>query len=77
MAKKKTYYDYLREELGDLIGQLDLPAFQKETLKRRWLDQVVWADKKADQCRRLHYRLRLTTIIGGVILPALVGVNSN
>lgn len=75
MAKKKTYYDYLREELGDLIGQLDLPAFQKETLKRRWLDQVVWADKKADQCRRLHYRLRLTTIIGGVILPALVGVN--
>ncbi len=75
MAKKKNYYDYLREELGDLIGQLDLPAFQKETLKRRWLDQVVWADKKADQCRRLHYRLRLTTIIGGVILPALVGVN--
>jgi predicted chitinase len=75
MAKKKTYYDYLREELGELIEQLQIDPLQKQSLKRRWLDQVMWADKKADQCRRLHYRLRLTTIIGGVILPALVGVN--
>jgi hypothetical protein len=75
MAKKKTYYDYLREELGELVDQLQLPELQKKALKRRWLDQVVWADKKADQCRRWHYRLRLTTIVGGVILPALVGIN--
>ena len=75
MAKKKTYYDHLREELGELLDKLQIDSFQKTTLKRRWLDQVVWADKKADECRRLHYRLRLTTIIGGVILPALVGVN--
>jgi GH24 family phage-related lysozyme (muramidase) len=73
--KKKTYYDYLREELGELVEQLELPDLYKKSLKRRWLDQVVWADKKADQCRRWHYRLRLTTIVGGVILPALVGIN--
>ncbi|MBD2311952.1 DUF4231 domain-containing protein [Desertifilum sp. FACHB-1129] len=75
MAKKKTYYDYLRQELGELVEQLQLPDLYKQSLKRRWLDQVVWADKKAAECRRWHYRLRLTTIIGGVILPALVGIN--
>lgn len=75
MAKKKTYYDYLRQELGELVEQLELPPLYKHSLKRRWLDQVVWADKKAAECRRWHYRLRLTTIVGGVILPALVGLN--
>ncbi|MBL1179027.1 DUF4231 domain-containing protein [Pantanalinema sp. GBBB05] len=75
MAKKTTYYDYLRQELGGLIEQLQLPELYKQSLKRRWLDQVVWADKKAAECRRWHYRLRLTTIVGSVILPALVGIN--
>ncbi|MEZ2320481.1 MAG: DUF4231 domain-containing protein [Microcoleus sp.] len=75
MAKKKTYEQYLREELGSLVEQLKLPNLYKQSLKQRWIDQVVWADKKADQCRRMHYRLRLTTIISGVVLPALVGIN--
>ncbi len=75
MAKKKTYYDYLRQEMSDLIDELQLSDFHKHSLKSRWLDQLIWADKKAAQCRRWHYRLRLTTIIGGVILPALVGIN--
>jgi predicted chitinase len=75
MAKKKTYEQYLREELGSLVEQLKLPDLYKQSLKQRWIDQVVWADKKADQCRRMHYRLRLTTIISGVVLPALVGIN--
>ncbi|UBF26587.1 DUF4231 domain-containing protein [Kovacikia minuta CCNUW1] len=75
MAKKNTYADYLRDEMSSLIDQLQLPDLQKQALKSRWLDQVIWADKKADQCRRWHYRLRLTTIIGGVTLPALVGIN--
>ncbi len=61
--------------MGELIEQLQLSEFHKKSLRSRWLDQVIWADKKAAQCRRWHYRLRLTTIIGGVILPALVGIN--
>ena len=75
MPKKKTYYDHLRQELGELVEQLQLPDLYRQSLKQRWLDQVVWADKKAAECRRLHYRLRLATIVGGVILPALVGIN--
>lgn len=75
MAKKTSYEDSLRKEMGGLIDQLQLPGLYKQALKARWLDQVVWMEKKADQCRRWHYRLRLTTIVGGVILPALVGAN--
>jgi len=75
MAKKTGYHDYLRQELSGLIEQLQLPELYKKSLKQRWLDQVIWADKKAAECRRWHYRLRLTTIVGSVILPALVGIN--
>jgi predicted chitinase len=75
MAKKKSYDAYLRQQIGDLIDQLELPALHKHSLKERWLDQMIWADKKAAQCRRSYYRLRLITIIGGVLLPALVGIS--
>lgn len=75
MAKKLSYSQYLRQEMTGLIDQLDVSDVHRQSLKQRWLDQTIWADKKADQCRRWHYRLRLTTILGGVILPALVGIN--
>ncbi|MGV0024913.1 DUF4231 domain-containing protein [Phormidesmis priestleyi] len=75
MAKKKSYDAYVRQQMGDLIDQLQLPNLHRQSLKERWLDQVIWADKKAAQCRRSYYRLRLTTIVGGVILPALVGIS--
>ncbi|MEG4534345.1 DUF4231 domain-containing protein [Microcoleus sp. D2_18a_D3] len=75
MAKKTSYYDYLRQEMTDMVEQLELPDLCKQSLKSRWLDQVVWADKKAEECRRWHYRLRLTAIVGGVLLPAVVGIN--
>jgi Protein of unknown function (DUF4231) len=75
MAKKTSYYDYLRQEMTDMVEQLELTDLCKQSLKSRWLDQLVWADKKAEQCRRWHYRLRLTTIVGGVLLPALVAIN--
>ncbi len=75
MAKKKSYDVYLRQQIGDLIDQLQLPGLYKQALKERWLDQMIWADKKATESRRLYYRLRLLTIVGGVILPALVGIS--
>ena len=75
MAKKKSYDAYVRQQMGDLIDQLQLPNLYKQSLKERWLDQMIWADKKAAQSRKSYYRLRLTTIVGGVILPALVGIS--
>lgn len=75
MAKKKSYDAYVRTQIGDLIDQLELPNLYKHALKDRWLDQMIWADKKAGENRKFYYRLRLITIIGGVILPALVGIS--
>ncbi|HIK33264.1 MAG TPA: DUF4231 domain-containing protein, partial [Oscillatoriales cyanobacterium M4454_W2019_049] len=61
--------------MTEMVEDLDLPELCKQSLKSRWLDQVIWADKKAEQCRQWHYRLRLTAIVGGVLLPAIVGIN--
>jgi hypothetical protein len=54
-----------------------LPELQKHFLRSRWLDQVVWMEGRTDDARNRYYALRLTAIIGGVIVPALVSLNMN
>lgn len=76
MAKKKDdYRDHLKQEFNTLFDNLSLQPQQKHYLKSRWLDQVLWMEGRAGKARDMHYRLRLTTIIGGVIIPALVSLN--
>jgi Protein of unknown function (DUF4231) len=58
-----------------LMEQLDLEPLQKEFLRHRWLDQVGWLERRAASSQRWYNRLRLITIVGGVIIPALVGLN--
>ena len=74
MAQKNAYRQWLREDLEALIGSLDLPELQKHFMRSRWMDQVLWMEGKADGARDWYYRLRLTTIVGGVIIPALVSL---
>ena len=76
MPKKKTYSDYLKQEMSDLIEKIDLEERQKQFMKGRWLDQLLWLESRATRCGNRHYTLRLITIIGGVIVPALVSVNT-
>lgn len=76
MAKKATYQDYLKQEMSELIDQIDLSPLQKRFMKGRWLDQVLWLEGRANKARNRHHTLRMITIIGGVIVPALVSVNS-
>jgi Protein of unknown function (DUF4231) len=64
-----------KAELGAIIDQLELSELQKRCLRARWLDAVTWMDGKAKQTRSLYYALRLVTIIGGVIIPALVSLD--
>ncbi|MGC9502994.1 DUF4231 domain-containing protein [Baaleninema sp.] len=75
MAKKDSYTAYLKEQFGELIDQLDITELQKQFLKSRWLDQLIWLEKKSGQTQKQYYRLRLVTIIGGVIIPAMVSLN--
>jgi hypothetical protein len=65
-------FEQFRQDLTDLIDTLNLNDLQKHTVKLRWLDQVIWYSKKAKQCRNWYYFLRLTAIIGGLLVPALI-----
>jgi hypothetical protein len=75
ITKGSSYEKWLKDDLDQLISALDLGELQKHSLRSRWLYQVLWMEKKASHCQRWHYILRLIAIIGGVIVPALVGLN--
>ncbi|HCO04244.1 MAG TPA: DUF4231 domain-containing protein [Actinobacteria bacterium] len=72
MADGSDYREGLRTEMTALIDGLDLSPEQKRMLVGRWLDQLLWMDGRADRARNRHYVLRLTTVIGGIIVPALL-----
>ena len=63
--------------LAAQIERLALDGLQKAYLRDRWLDQVTWLGRSARRNQRRHYTLRLITILGGVAIPALVGLEIN
>jgi hypothetical protein len=67
--------DWIGAQFLPLIGELSLSPLQQEFLRGRWLDQVRWAEGKADSAQKWYRWLRLVTITGAVIIPALVGLN--
>lgn len=75
MPSQNSYRDQLKQDMIDIIDQLELPDLQKTFMKSRWLDQLLWLESRAERFRNHFYRLRITTIIGGVIVPALVSLN--
>lgn len=79
MARRKAnaYQKWLETEFGTLIDQLELDPLQKRYLTSRWLDQMTWMEKKAGNAREWYYRLRVITIVGAVIVPALVVFGGN
>ena len=72
---KLSYNQWLKQELGAVIDELDLSELQKRCLRSRWLDAVMWMEGKAKESQHRYYMLRLTIIIGGVIIPALVSLD--
>lgn len=62
------------DELNKLIDGLELEAEQKQRLKARWLNYVVWWDSRARRARRKYFTLRSTVVVGGALIPALVGL---
>jgi hypothetical protein len=75
LKAEQTYNDVLKQDFGDLIAAVELPELNRRFLRSRWLDQMLWAEGRADAARRRHYALRLVAIIGGVVVPALVSLN--
>jgi hypothetical protein len=75
--ERSAYEKSSKENLKQLINDLELTELHKQSLRSRWLDQMSWMGKKARHCQRWYYILRLIAIIGGVIVPALVSLNFN
>lgn len=70
------YAEYLKHDLGEIIDLLDINPLEKRAIKSRWLDQVLWMEKKASTNRDNFFFFRRMAIIGGVIVPVLVGIKS-
>jgi hypothetical protein len=74
MSAEKDHPTRMQQAYTRLIDSIDLSELQKDYLRLRWLDQVAWMEGRAARTQRRYYGLRLVTIIGGVLIPAVVGV---
>ncbi len=72
---KMTDHGLKRAEMDQLITAIELPELNKQFLRARWLEQIMWMEEKALDALWWYRVLRLATIIGGVIVPALVSFN--
>jgi len=73
--QRNDYVDWLKKDLDELIEALELSSLRKHFLRSRWLDQVLWMEGRANSTKAMYYVLRLTTIVGSVIIPALIHLN--
>src|SRR4051794_16906200 len=64
-----------RGELEDFIDQLEITDVQKRMLRGRWLDQVAYMGRKANQARKRYYWLRSVGVIAAVPVPAFISPN--
>jgi hypothetical protein len=67
---------WLRTDLETLVTSFQLSDDQRHFLSSRWLENVLWMEAAAQRTRTRYYALRLTTIVGAVIVPALVSINA-
>jgi hypothetical protein len=65
----------LEKSYGSIIDDLAIDDLHKRFLRDRWLNELLWFEDKADRNQRRHYTLRLVTIVGGVVVPSLVGLS--
>lgn len=62
------------EEIFNALPNLTPP--QRQYLKLRWLDQMLWLSKRSRESQNRYYFLRIITIVGSAIVPALVSLGS-
>ena len=75
--RKKTEDELVFEGMIELLksdGELD--NFQAEYLKSRLVNQIVYMDGKSNKCKKQYIKSQMTSIIGGVVVTALVGLST-
>jgi len=77
VAEAETYNDWLKKDYIAIIDGIGLLNEQKHFMKSRWLDQVMWMEGKSAFNQKWYYRLRISAIVGGVMVPALTGLGGS
>lgn len=67
---------WLRTDLDTLVESFHLSPEHDHFLRSRWLENVLWMEAAAQRTRTRYYALRLLTVVGAVIVPALVSINA-
>lgn len=63
------------DEMRTLIERAELTEEQRQFLRFRWLDQVQYMGDRATEAKKRYYRFRLATVVGGVVVPALISIS--
>jgi hypothetical protein len=67
---------WLRNDLSRLVDSLQVTDEQRHFVRSRWLENLLWMEGAAQRTRSRYYALRLVTVVGAVIVPALVSINA-
>jgi hypothetical protein len=63
------------DKLRELLEKLDLGDPQRNAqLEARWLQYADWWDSRASKAKKKYLSLRSTVVVGGALMPALVGL---
>lgn len=73
---RDAYVNSLRRTFEELTEQVELGERERRLLRSRWLDQVVWMERRAAKAQRLYYRLRIVTVVGAVLVPSVVSLTA-
>ncbi|MDJ0770577.1 MAG: DUF4231 domain-containing protein [Ilumatobacter sp.] len=65
------------DKLRASIDALGLTPDMTTHLKDRWLDQLLWFERKAASNQTNHRWLRMVALIGGVALPLIVNLSTD
>lgn len=74
-SETTEYLISFKQVFYELIENKTISIEESSYLKNRWLDQILWFERKANFNKNWHKRLRLTIIILGSLIPMLVGIN--
>jgi len=64
------------ERLAAVLEPLDLSEERRAALLGRYLAYANWLDHAARRAQRTHYALRTTALVGGILLPAVAGLDA-
>ncbi|RMF80224.1 MAG: DUF4231 domain-containing protein [Chloroflexi bacterium] len=73
----RQYAQEQTESFNNVIDRLDLEARQKEIIKERWVDLIVWTGKRANRERNANEIIRWWQIALGILIPVLVNVSTS